>query len=82
MANDDTAQDAASDVAANLRVLGGNPSDTELAAITAVLTGIAEELGSHLQRRPERRSTAWEAVQRPIRVPIIPGATRWRGYSG
>lgn len=82
MGNDDTAQDAATDVAENLRVLGGNPSDTELAAITAVLTGIAEELGSQLQRRPERHSTAWEAVQRPVRGRILPGITRWRGYSG
>ena len=81
MADDET-QDAATEVAATLRVLGGNPDATELAAITAVLTGIAEELGSSLQRRPERRSSAWEAVQRPIRTRILPGITRWRGFSG
>lgn len=82
MATDDETQDAATDVAENLRVLAGNPTGAELAAITAVLAGIAEELGSRLQRLPEKRSTAWEAVQRPLRGRIIPGVTRWRGYSG
>ena len=76
------APDAATDVAAHLRVLSGNPSETELAAITAVLTGIAEEISSHLQRRPVFHTTAWEAVRRPIRARILPGITRWRGYSG
>lgn len=79
---DDEAQDAATEVAASLRVIGGNPTATELAAITAVLAGVAEELGSRLQRLPERHSTAWEAVQRPVRSRILPGITRWRGFSG
>lgn len=81
-ASDDTAPDAATDVAANLRVISGNPTETELAAITAVLAGIAEELGSRLHRRPILHTTAWEAVQRPIRGRILPDITRWRGYSG
>lgn len=79
---DDTEQDAATEVAATLRVHRGNPTPAELAAITAVLAGVAEELGGRLQRRPETHSTAWEAVQRPLRAQILPGITRWRGFSG
>lgn len=66
----------------SLRVVAGNPTAEELAAVTAVLAGIAEELGSRPLRRPVKHSTAWAASQRPIRQPILHGTTAWRGFSG
>ena len=66
----------------DIRVVAGSPTPEELAALTAVITSLAEELGSRPKRRQARRSTAWDAMRRPIRTPIIAGVTAWRGFSG
>lgn len=66
----------------SLRVVTGTPTPEELAAVTAVLAGIAAELGRRPLRRPVKQSTAWAASQRPIREPILHGTTAWRGFSG
>ncbi|MBX3094225.1 MAG: acyl-CoA carboxylase subunit epsilon [Cryobacterium sp.] len=69
-------------VSDDLRVVAGNPTPEELAAVMAVVAGIAAELGSRPLRRAVKQSTAWAASQRPIREPILHGTTRWRGFSG
>jgi hypothetical protein len=59
----------------------GNPSPTELAAVTAVLT-------ASLAEREERslssgtRVSAWQRSQRAVRSPLTPGYGAWRGFSG
>ncbi|MGY1845011.1 acyl-CoA carboxylase subunit epsilon [Modestobacter sp. SYSU DS0875] len=56
-----------------LRVLSGNPSDDELAALTVVLTALST-------RRPRRRPTpvgAWGAPAALHRRPLQPGPGGW-----
>ena len=70
------------DPMADLRVLSGSPSASELAAIAAVLTGVLEELADERDRSQSASVSAWSRAQRPIRTPIHPGAGQWRGFSG
>ena len=57
---------------ADIRITGGQPSDEEIAALTAVLTAALDELaGDH--RRKRITPTAWERSQRGVRTPLTPG---------
>ena len=57
---------------ADIRITGGQPSDEEIAALTAVLTAALDELaGDH--RRQRITPTAWERSQRGVRTPLTPG---------
>ncbi|WP_168626408.1 acyl-CoA carboxylase subunit epsilon [Cryobacterium sp. BB307] len=62
----------------DIRLVRGNPTPEELAAVTAVLTAIAGELEGR-QAPPVKRSP-WENSQRPIRTPIVRGITSWRTF--
>ena len=65
------------EVAPQLRVLAGNPTATELAAVTAVLTALAaEDDGKRMPAAPAVRS-AWSASQRQLRREIVPGPGAW-----
>jgi hypothetical protein len=64
--------------APEIRILGGNPSDEDIAAVTAVLTAALEELAGESRRRGDQRPTAWQASQRDIRTPLPIGA--WRDF--
>jgi hypothetical protein len=57
-------------------------SDSEVAAVTAVLRGLMQEESDQLRREPERGRSAWELGQRAIRRPLTPGAGRWRSFTG
>ena len=63
-------------------IVAGNPTATELAAVTAVLTGMLEELAEHNNRRADSRQSAWQRSQKPIRAAISCGVGAWRGFSG
>jgi hypothetical protein len=56
-------------------------SPTEAAAVSAVLTGLLHEESAMLRAKPSRRPSAWEASQRALRQPFVPGPGRWRGFS-
>jgi len=57
---------------ADIRITGGQPSDEEIAALTAVLTAALDELaGDH--RRQRITPTTWERSQRGVRTPLTPG---------
>lgn len=64
-----------------IRVVRGNPTVDELAAVVSVLEAMAEELEGTRARAAARAASEWRLSQRPIRTPIIPGITRWRGFS-
>jgi hypothetical protein len=64
-----------------IRVVAGDPTPEELAAVVAVLEGMAEELEGTRADAAARAASAWAQSQRPIRTPIVPGVTRWRGFS-
>ena len=78
-----TAARTPSDVPINFRVLSGNPSASELAAVTAVLTATVENLEDERREAEEQHGqTAWQRAQRPIRTPLARGAGTWRSFSG
>ncbi|MEO6941782.1 MAG: acyl-CoA carboxylase subunit epsilon [Terrimesophilobacter sp.] len=64
-----------------IKVVRGNPTADELAAIVSVLEAMAEELEGTRARAAARAASAWVLSQRPIRPPILPGITRWRSFS-
>ena len=62
--------------APDIRILGGDPTPEELAAVTAVLTLALDELAGEHRRQRDRGTSAWEASRRPLREPLPFGA--WR----
>lgn len=62
----------------DIRVTGGNPSDEEVAAVTAVLAAALDELAGEHRRSAGGGMTAWQSSQRPIREPLRFGA--WRNF--
>ena len=64
--------------APEIRILGGSPTDEDIAAVTAVLTAALDELASESRRSGERGPTAWQVSQRDIRSPLPFGA--WRDF--
>ena len=63
-----------------IRVVRGNPTPDELAAVVSVLDAMAAELEGTRARAAEKSASAWTLSQRPIRTPIVPGLTHWRGF--
>ncbi|MFT7710339.1 acyl-CoA carboxylase epsilon subunit [Clavibacter tessellarius] len=71
---------ASDPVGGGVRVLGGSPTAEELAAATAVLAALAAQ---PVAEQPARRAPdAWQRSQRTVRAALVPGAGRWRGFSG
>ena len=62
-------------------VVAGQPTPAELAAVTAVITSMIEDLEDG-QRTEEPLVSAWQRSQRSIRSPLHPGAGAWRSFSG
>jgi hypothetical protein len=61
-----------------IRIQAGDPSDDEIAALTAVLTAALDELAGDTRRRQRLTPTAWERSQRAVRTPLIPGT--WKTF--
>jgi uncharacterized protein (DUF1800 family) len=71
------------DAPVDFRVISGNPTASELAAVTAVLTATIEDLeGVRRHAEEEHSQTAWQRNQRPIRTPLSRGAGTWRSFTG
>jgi hypothetical protein len=69
--------------AADVRITGGNPTDEEIAAVTAVLAALAEQRAAAVaEEGVVPPPSAWERSRRGIRGPIHVGPGRWRGFSG
>jgi hypothetical protein len=75
-------RDDAAVVAANIQVVAGNPNGVEIAAVTAVLTGVLEELAGTASAESAPVQSAWSRNQRPIRQPVFPATGAWRSFSG
>jgi hypothetical protein len=69
-------------VETDLVVIGGNPDTDDLAALTAVLAEVLDELAAEQGRRKSAAGNAWARSQRGVRTPIYPGAGVWRSFSG
>ena len=60
-----------------------NPvSDVEVSAVTAVIRGLLREESDERRAAPEQHRSAWQQGQRAIRQPVLPGAGRWRVFTG
>jgi hypothetical protein len=62
-------------------IVAGSPTPAELAAISAVISGMLAELANDDRAVPPRVS-AWQRSQRSIRRPLTPGPGAWRSFSG
>jgi hypothetical protein len=69
-------------VETDLTVISGNPDVEELAAVTAVLAEVLDELAAEQGRREQAGPSAWARSQRGIRPPVQPGHGAWRTFSG
>ncbi|MEU4520976.1 acyl-CoA carboxylase subunit epsilon [Amycolatopsis sp. NPDC024027] len=58
-----------------LRVVHGNPSDAELAALTAV---VAAASAAKAPEKPKPRSSWWGDHAASLRRPLRPGEGAWR----
>jgi hypothetical protein len=64
--------------AADIRIVSGDPTTEEVAAVTAVLAVALEQLASQHRRR-DTGSTAWERSQRSMRGLVVRG--RWHDFT-
>ena len=70
-------------VEADVEILAGNPDATDMAAVTAVLAGVLEELAAEQGRLEQSAApSAWERSQRAVRDPLHAQAGAWRSFSG
>jgi uncharacterized protein (DUF1800 family) len=70
-------------VETDIAVISGNPDADELAAVTAVLAEVLDELAAEQGRRELAAGpSAWARSQRGIRPPVQPGHGVWRSFSG
>jgi hypothetical protein len=69
------------DLLEGFRVLSGDPTPDELAAVTAVIAALLEEQGDNDRRRGHRGQSAWQKSQRTLRSPLTPGVGAWRSFS-
>jgi len=66
----------------DLRIISGSPTPEELAALTAVLAAVVDELADGEARSLRPPVTAWQRSQRSLRRPLAPGFGAWRSFSG
>jgi len=62
--------------APRFRVVRGQPTEEELAALVAVLTALPD--GSAAPPTPAAADSGWSAYWRSLRAPVEPGAQSWR----
>jgi hypothetical protein len=63
-------------------IVAGNPTAPEIAAVTAVVTNVLDELAVERGRRTSVDVSAWQRSARAVRSPIVRGLDGWRGFSG
>lgn len=70
--------------AADIRFVTRNVTETDVAAITAVLSAVARvQADAHRQAQPERYRDAWARSQNSLRATsFTPGEKLWRTFSG
>lgn len=59
------------------RVIRGDPTPEETAAVVAVLRAAVEEEAAEGARRTVPRISAWQRAQKAPRPPVVPGPGRW-----
>jgi aryl-alcohol dehydrogenase-like predicted oxidoreductase len=69
-------------VETDLTVISGNPDAEDLAALTAVLAEVLDELAAEQGRRAAAATSAWARSQRGVNAAAHPGPGVWRSFSG
>jgi hypothetical protein len=83
VADDLAGGSAPAEAAPVLRVVAGDPTPDELAAVTALLAALQAGRPSSPVTTPSRSSgSAWTRSARAPRVAVVPGAGHWRGFAG
>ena len=59
---------------ADIRVIGGDPTPEELAAVTAVVTSALDVIAGERRRQALASQSAWQRSQRAVRTPLRRGA--------
>lgn len=67
--------------APDIRVISASATADDIAAVTVVVTQALAELADELGAEQGPVISAWQRSQRPIRVPLTPGAGAWRSFS-
>jgi hypothetical protein len=74
---------SAAQAAPTIRVLSGNPTASELAAVTAVLASLeAERAAEAAAEKPPALVSAWEQSRRGLRTTITVGPGQWGRHAG
>ncbi|WP_253259625.1 acyl-CoA carboxylase subunit epsilon [Subtercola boreus] len=60
-------------------VTTGNATPAEIAAVSAVVSGLLAEEGEARRESEPAGTTAWQRSQRALRSPLQPGPGRWNG---
>jgi hypothetical protein len=66
----------------HINIVSGNPDAVEVAAVTAVLAAMLEEMSGVDEAPAATAPSAWQRSQRALRQPHVPGAGQWRGFRG
>ncbi|MGH3912218.1 MAG: acyl-CoA carboxylase subunit epsilon [Pseudonocardiaceae bacterium] len=61
-----------------LRIVRGKPSDEEIAALTAVVVGMACTGPEHVPSPEPGRRSVWADPAPRLRAPLHPGPDAWR----
>ncbi|MFP5281933.1 MAG: acyl-CoA carboxylase subunit epsilon [Actinomycetes bacterium] len=75
------ANEAVAGEAPLIRVVRGQPTDEELAALITVLTALGRGSGGESPDSSSPASSGWSAYWRSLRAPLAPGPRAW-GMSG
>ena len=62
----------------DIRVIGGDPTPEELAAVTAVVTAALDVIAGERRRKAQASQSAWQRSQRPVRSQLRRGT--WTTY--
>ncbi|HOA88352.1 acyl-CoA carboxylase subunit epsilon [Propioniciclava tarda] len=69
---------AAEVVAPAFQVVGGDPTDAELAALAVVISSLRRERGQLAAPENPRISGGWKSYWHIVRGPLFPGSNSWR----
>ncbi|MHA7987290.1 acyl-CoA carboxylase subunit epsilon [Rathayibacter sp. CAU 1779] len=58
----------------------GGLTETEIAAVTAVLTATLREQAAHDEPSADAATTAWQRDQRNLRAPLLRGDGAWNAW--
>ncbi|MCU1404895.1 MAG: acyl-CoA carboxylase subunit epsilon [Glaciihabitans sp.] len=75
-------ESALAELLPRISIVAGNPNAVEVAAVTAVLAAVLEELRGVADVPVPASRSMWERGSSSLRQPIRPGAGAWRAFSG